>query len=162
MKKLIVASLLIVLTGGGCAPISKPPQQPTQLPLKPLALPAKNVFVHPKFKFHFEIPAGVLAQIDKNGSGVKFVDAVDGVEYATLTVQAGIPGIALPDNKIEFIKLNGMAGHLFHDTDAKTGTQQIDKLIVDMPKSVETIYLAVPVEFGPKFNIKDVIKTWKW
>lgn len=153
----------ILAIGAGCAPRKQDVvQEPQELRVKQLVKEEKNIFLHPKFKFRFEIQQGILAKIDKNGNDVLFVDAAEGTQYAKLIVQPGIPGLALPDNKVEFIKLDGKAGHLYHDTDAKTGAESIDKLIVDMPKSIQTVYMEVPAEFAAHINLKDVIKTWKW
>lgn len=167
MKKLIVLAAAAVLLGAGCA---------KQLPQ--VAAPDKdkvgvsdvkekqqvlvtNVFEHPKFKFTFLIPLGVEGKEDAQGN-INFVDVLSDKVYATMIVQPGIPGIALAPEKIEKIKVDGVPGHLFHDTDAKTGKIAIDKLIVDMPKSIQTVFISQPVANAAKFDIKEIVKTWNW
>lgn len=53
-------------------------------------------------------------------------------------VQEDIPRVALVDKMIEDTRW----GKLYHDKDPKTGTENIDKLITDIPGSKQDFYLA--------------------
>lgn len=167
MKKLIVLAATVVLLGAGCAqqvPQAEAPEKDTaevsDIKEKQQVL-VTNVFEHPKFKFTFLIPLGVEGKEDAQGN-INFVDVLSEEVYATMIVQPGIPGIALAPNKIEKIKVDGVLGHLYHDTDAQTGQAAIDKLIVDMPKSTQTVFISQPVANAAKFDIKEIVKTWNW
>ncbi len=119
--------------------------------------------MHPKFGFKFEIPLGVLAKIDANGNDVRFVGATkSSVEYARMAVQPGIPGIPLAENKVEKLKVDGVPGHLYHDTDQADGGK-VDKLIVDFPSGNNTVYIATAELPGVEmWDLKAVAKSWKW
>lgn len=166
MKKLIVLAAAAVLLGAGCAQqvprVEKPKKNQEVSDIKEKQqVVVTNVFEHPKFKFTFLIPLGVEGKEDAQGN-INFVDVLSDKVYATMVVQPGIPGIALAPEKIEKLKVDGVPGHLFHDTDAKTGKIAIDKLIVDMPKSINTVFISQPVANAAKFDIKEIIKTWNW
>ena len=167
MKKLIVLAAAVVLLGAGCAqqvPQAEAPEKDTaevsDIKEKQQVM-VTNVFEHPKFKFTFLIPLGVEGKEDAQGN-INFVDVLSDEVFATMIVQPGIPGIALAPNKVEKIKVDGEPGHLYHDTDAKTGKIAIDKLIVDMPKSIQTVFISQPVANAAKFDIKEIVKTWNW
>lgn len=162
MKKIIGLGIGLVLLGGGCA--DAPPAAPSVAIVSsttPVAAPTSTTWIHPKFGFSMLLPAGALVVMSENGSDAQILDS-EGVKTATLVVQAGIPGIALPDNRVEKLKLGGVAGHLYHDTDAATGSP-VDKLIVDFPNGKLTAFIAAPGEIGnTALDLKAVAKSWKW
>ena len=166
MKKIIVLAAAAVLLGAGCVQqtprAATPEKKPEVSDIKEKQqVMVTNVFEHPKFKFTFLIPLGVEGKEDAQGN-INFVDVLSEKVYATMVVQPGIPGIALAPEKIEKIKIDGVPGHLFHDMDAQTGKIATDKLIVDMPKSIQTVFISQPVANAAKFNIKEIVKTWNW
>lgn len=120
-----------------------------------------GVWTNPVFGFSFTMSLGVVAKIDKSGGAI-FIDPATKTEYATMIIQPGIPQVSLPANKIENIKLDGVAAKIFHDTDSKTGTVKIDKLWVQMPNSENVILVQLPVAQQENFDFTAMIKTWKW
>lgn len=172
MKKLLLVASMVLLVGAGCSeqpekPIQQAPPPPAEQPAvvgSAVGEPAKvtNIYDHPKFGFTFILQLGVVGIIDANGNDVHFVGALDGKEYGSMIIQPGIPGIALQDSKVEKIKVGGVAGHLYHDTDAADGGD-VDKLIVDFPKGNNTLYFAAPDLPGIKqLDLKAIAASWNW
>ncbi len=167
MKKLLlIVSATLLLIGSGCtpetpAPVSESPKE--NKPPQAAQAPATETWVHPKFGFAFQIPLGVIAKVNPNGDYVNFIDATkNGVAYALMIVQPDIPGIPLVENKVEKIKVDGVAGHLYHDTDQADGGN-VDKLIVDFPNGKNTVYISTPELPGQEmWDLKAIAKSWKW
>lgn len=169
---LLITSLLLafVMVGAGCA---KKPEQPSPQPQQqaaaekqkpaPQQTETNGTWVHPSYEFSFSLPLGTSSKFPgANPDSVDFVDPATQKSYAVMAIQEGIPGIPLVENLIEGVMVDGVKGHIYHDTDAQTGTQKIDKLMVIMPGTVKTVYIAVPVENMDNFDLKDAVKTWKW
>lgn len=161
MKKILLIASLVLLAGAGCS--SQVPQETKQPELSDTAAaPVVNIFEHTKFGFTFMIPLGVVAKMDANGNDVHFVDAVNGVERATMVVQPGIPDIPLAKNKIEKIVVDGIVGQLYHDTDQADGGK-VDKLIVDFPLGSNRVYISAPEIPGTtQVDVKAIAGTWNW
>lgn len=86
---------------------------------------------------YFEIAYPLEWKIKVSGDNVTF-SAPDAKQEVVALVMQDIPRVALPDDLIE----DTYWGKLYHDTDAKTGTEKIDKLITDLPGSSKDFYLA--------------------
>lgn len=164
--------LALVITGAGCAkktetpsqasnPPAEQPKQEKNTPPPPPPAEAPGTWVHPQYAFSFILPLGTSSKFQSMDS-VEFVDPATQKVYATMVIQAGIPGIPLQENLIEEVMVDGVKGHIYHDTDAQTGTQKIDKLMVIMPGTDKTVYIAVPVANMDSFDLKEAVKTWKW
>lgn len=177
MKSLSLVSVMLlalVITGAGCAKKTETPAQDNSKQAaqeqKPVdQKPAENLpatetagtWVHPQYEFSFTLPLGTSSKF-KSMDSVDFVDPATQKVYANMAIQADIPGIPLPDSLIDEVMVDGVKGHIYHDTDAQTGKQKIDKLTVIMPGTNKTVYIAVPVENMDSFDLKDAVKTWKW
>lgn len=160
MKKIIGLGIGLVLLGGGCE--RAVPEVAVVSTSTPVAsAPTSTMWIHPKFGFKMQLPSGALVVMSENGSDAQILDSA-GIKSATMVVQAGIPGIALQDSLVEKLKIDGEAGHLYHDTDAATGSA-VDKLIVDFPNGKLTVFIAAaqpPDKTG--LDLKTLAKSWKW
>lgn len=166
MKKEIIIASALLLVGAGCssgpqAPAPSPAQQPPAATTTPsVPTPAYQTWVHPTYGFSFQIPSGTVAKISKDG-GVTF-SSPSGTQYAVMIVMQEIPRVPLPDDKIDSVMLDGQTAKVYHDRDAKTGTEKIDKLITDIPNSENDMYLAVTQKYDAFINLSNIIKTWQW
>ncbi|OGH60851.1 MAG: hypothetical protein A2848_01870 [Candidatus Magasanikbacteria bacterium RIFCSPHIGHO2_01_FULL_50_8] len=173
MKKIILVSAFgLLLLGGGCST----PEKKYEAEKKPAASDATaaesavfqtSTFQHLKFGFSFDVPGSypfeVEAKFMPNGNDVVFLNKKTGTEIAVLIVQPGIPGIPLADDKIEKVKVGGVAAHLYHDLDPADGGK-VDRLIADFPDGKNTIRLSVPeLPNEPLLlDLKEVAASWKW
>lgn len=165
-----VMLLVVVVIGAGCPKKMETPSTPAVEEQKQAdKKPAENkpvdatvsTWVHPQYEFSFMLPLGTSSKFQSMDS-VEFVDPTTQKVYGTMMIQPEIPGIPLPESLIDEVMVDGVQGHIYHDTDAQTGKQKIDKLMVVMPGTNKTVYVAVPVEFKSKMDLKEVVKTWKW
>lgn len=160
MKKIILIAAALAFVGAGCAP-ETPGAAQSDKDKSAQAVEVSEMWVHPKFGFSFKLPQGVLVQVSKNGNDYSFYDKKGG-EYGVMIVQPEIPGIPLPESKIEKIKADGVAGHLYHDTDYADGGA-VDKLIVDFPNGKNTVYIsALELPGQQMLDLKAIAKSWKW
>lgn len=170
-KSFLLTAVLfaVVITGAGCAPESAPtPSQPAQeqkadnaKPKQDAAAPTTGTWVHPQYEFSFTLPLGTSSKFESMDS-VDFVDPASQKVYGEMAIAPEIPGIPLPESLIDEVMVDGVKGNIYHDTDAETGKKKIDKLMVVMPGTNKTIYIAVPVEFKANMDLVEVTKMWKW
>jgi hypothetical protein len=110
-------------------------QAKTQAPLKPVS-PA--TFTSDSCGIRFEYPPSFLKAETPDTNAI-FTDAFG--NSISLVCQKDIPGIALPDDKIETVPLGNVPAKLYHDASAKDGTP-VDKLIFTNPKTGLDVFIA--------------------
>lgn len=178
MKKYFFISTLFltfVLIGVGCA--KKAPEVPAA-PSKPVEeqknylpttelTPEQNkrvgTWVHPKYLFSFQLPLDIGTKFMYGSPDtIEFNDPATQAWYGDMAIQSEIPEPPLTANKIEEVLVGGAKGKIFHDMDAQTGTEKVDKLMVLMPGTDKTVYLAVDGEKSGKMDLNIIVKTWKW
>lgn len=171
----VPATLLVfVIIGAGCA--KKYPEVPSEknkpaeeqknnspTPMTAEENKTMGTWVHPTYEFSFTMPLDVGSKfMYASPDTIEFNDPATENWYGDMTIQPEIPEPALVANKIEEVMVDGVKGKIFHDMDAQTGTEKVDKLMVLMPGTNKIVYIAVDGEAGGKLNLKEMVKTWKW
>ena len=165
MKKIIFAAALVCFVGTGCA--SAPAEKQATVKQKTDAeIVGTSNFKHQKFGFSFEVPSNFPVDVSvvyaKNGNDVMFIDKKSGDRRLTLIVQPGIPGVPLPENKIEHPVVDGVNCNLYHDVDQADGGK-LDKMVCDFPDGGNSVYVGSgELPDMPMVDLKKIAATWKW